>query len=254
MANSNTSQTALRALSVLELMSEAASPVTVAEVAAGIDADRSTAYRMLLTLSEAGYVVREPAGRRYRLGYRLLSLSRSLLRDGERSTLIMACLERIARDTRETAHFSVLDRDAAVLVYRAKGTQLVAVDFQIGDRSPLHCTSIGKVFLAFSGADLLARTVAAGLPRVAPNTITEPARLAAAVEQAKADGYAYDDLEFAEDMRCVAVPLFEKGGIVVGGLSLSGPASRYSLEKLEALRDVILAASRDLSRQLLGQP
>ena len=89
----------------------------------------------------------------------------------------MATLERIARDTRETAHFSVLDRDAAVLVYRAKGTQLVAVDFQIGDRSPLHCTSIGKVFLAFSGPELLERTIAAGLPRVAPNTITEPARL-----------------------------------------------------------------------------
>ena len=86
MTNSNTSQTALRALSVLELMSEAASPVTVADIAAGIGADRSTAYRMLLTLSEAGYVVREAAGRRYRLGYRLLSLSRSLLRDGERSS------------------------------------------------------------------------------------------------------------------------------------------------------------------------
>ena len=86
------------------------------------------------------------------------------------------------------------------------------------------------------------------------HAITEPARLAAAVTRARADGYAYNDLEFAEDMRCVAVPLFEKGGIVVGGLSLSGPASRYSLEKLEALRDVILAASRNLSRQLLGQP
>lgn len=254
MPNSNTSQTALRALRVLELISEAGGPVTVADVAAGIGADRSTAYRMLLTLSEAGYVVREPAGRRYRLGYRLLLLSRSLLRDGERSSLIIAALERISRETRETAHFSVLDRDAAVLVYRAKGTQLVAVDFQIGDRSPLHCTSIGKILLAFNDPGLFDRTVASGLAKVAPNTITEPDRLRAAVAEAKTAGYAYDDLEFAEDMRCVAVPLFEKGGIVVGGISLSGPASRYSLARLDELRDVILAASRDLSRQLLGLP
>ncbi len=253
MTNSNTSQTALRALRVLELISEAGGPVTVADIAGGIGADRSTAYRMLLTLSEAGYVVRE-AGRRYRLGYRLLSLSRSLLRDGERSSLIIAILEQIARETRETAHFSVLDRDAAVLVYRAKGTQLVAVDFQIGDRSPLHCTSIGKVLLAFNGPELLERTVSAGLAKVAPNTVTEPDQLRTAVAEAKAAGYAYDDLEFAEDMRCVAVPLFEKGGMVVGGISLSGPASRYSLARLEELRDVILAASRDLSRQLLGLP
>lgn len=254
MSSSNTSQTALRALRVLELMSESGGPVTVADVAAGIGADRTTAYRMLLTLSEAGYVVRDAAGRRYRLGYRLLSLSRSLLRDGERSRLIIATLEQIARETRETAHFSVLDRDAAVLVYRAKGTQLVAVDFQIGDRSPLHCTSIGKVLLAFNGPDLLDRTIEAGLPRIGPNAITEPGRLRAAVAETRASGYAYDDLEFAEDMRCVAAPLFEKGGMVVGGISLSGPASRYSLAKLEELRDVILAASRDLSRQLLGLP
>jgi DNA-binding IclR family transcriptional regulator len=254
MANTNTSRTALRALSVLELMSESARPVTVAEVADRIGADRSTAYRMLVTLTEAGYVVREPAGRRYRLGFRLLSLSRSLLREGERSKLIIACLEGIARETRETAHFSVLDRDAAVLVYRARGTQLVAVDFQIGDRSPLHCTSIGKVLLAYGGADLLTRTIAAGLPKLAPHTITDPARLAAAVAEVRQAGYAYDDLEFAEDMRCVAVPLFEKGGIVVGGISLSGPASRYSMNKLEELRDVILAAARELSRQLLGLP
>ena len=71
---------------------------------------------------------------------------------------------------------------------------------------------------------------------------------------AKAAGYAYDDLEFAEDMRCVAVPLFEKGGIVVGGLSLSGPASRYTLSKLDELRDTLLSAAQDLSRQLLGLP
>jgi DNA-binding IclR family transcriptional regulator len=110
------------------------------------------------------------------------------------------------------------------------------------------------VLLAWNGPDLLERTVAAGLAKVAPNTITEPDRLRAAVAEVKAAGYAYDDLEFAEDMRCVAVPLFEKGGLVVGGISLSGPASRYSLARLEELRDVILIASRDLSRQLLGLP
>ncbi|HET7717582.1 MAG TPA: IclR family transcriptional regulator [Bauldia sp.] len=253
-SNPNTSRTALRALSVLELMAEAGGPVTVADIAEGIGADRSTAYRMLLTLAEAGYVLREASGRRYRLGYRLLSLSRSLLREGERSSLILACLDRVARETRETAHFSVLDRDAAVLVYRARGTQLVAVDFQIGDRSPLHCTSIGKVLLAFNGPDLFERTVATGLPRVAPNTITDPARLAAEIARVREAGYAYDDLEFAEDMRCVAVPLFEKGGIVVGGMSLSGPASRYSIEKLDELRAILLVASQDLSRQLLGLP
>jgi DNA-binding IclR family transcriptional regulator len=197
-------------------------------------------------------VVRDGTTRRYRLGFRLLSLSRSLRNDGDRSAAIMACLRGIAAQTRETAHFTVLDQDAAVLVYRAKGTQLVAVDFQIGDRSPLHCTSIGKVFLAFGDPGLVDATIAAGLPPRARNTVTSPARLREEVARVRADGFAYDDLEFADDMRCVAVPLFEKGGEVTGGISLSGPASRYNHAKLVELRQVILAASRDLSRQLLG--
>ncbi|MGO4842717.1 IclR family transcriptional regulator C-terminal domain-containing protein, partial [Rhizobiaceae sp. 2RAB30] len=90
---------------------------------------------------------------------------------------ILEALRRISEETGETVHYSVLERDAAVLVYRAKGTQRVAVDFQIGDRSPLHCTSIGKVLLAFHDVRLTEAVIARGLTKVAPNTIISPEEL-----------------------------------------------------------------------------
>ena len=89
MLDSNKSATAMRALEVMEIVAEAGHPVSVAEVAEGIRADRSTAYRMLMTLHAAGYVTRDPSQKNYRLGYKLLSLSRRLLNGNDRADLIM---------------------------------------------------------------------------------------------------------------------------------------------------------------------
>ncbi|MBL8579056.1 MAG: IclR family transcriptional regulator [Mesorhizobium sp.] len=252
MLDANISSTALKALSVLDFVGGQRRPVTVAEVAEGISSDRATAYRMLMTLVQAGYVHKTADAKHYRLTFQVLSLARHLLGEDERAWLILACLRAISEETGETVHYSVLDRDAAVLVYRAKGTQRVAVDFRIGDRSPLHCSSIGKVLLAFQDVRVTEAVIAAGLAKVAPNTITDPVELRRSLGLIRAQGYAFDDLEFAPDMRCVALPVFENGGDVPGGIAISGPASRFDLEKLGALRDIAMGHATRLSRELGG--
>ena len=246
----NKSTTALRALRVLETLAQARGALSAAEVAKIIGAERSTAYRMLMTLMEAGYVVRDPRSRAYRLGHKILALSRPLLSGEERAELVATCLRQISAQTGETVHYSVLERDCAVLVQRAKGSQLVTVDFQIGDRAPLHCTSIGKVLLAYQDAAAIEAAIKRGLPRAARNTITHAAGLRAELRKVRAQGYAYDDFEFADDMRCVAVPVIEKDDRVTGGISLSGPASRYTLQQLRELRDCAMAGARELSAKL----
>ena len=187
------------------------------------------------------------AQRAYRLGYKVLTLSRALLSGNEKTELVAACLREISARTGEAAHYSVLERDCAVLVQRSIGTQLVTIDFQVGDRAPLHCTSIGKVLLAYQDSAVIETAILRGLPRHARNTITTPTRLRAELRKVRAQRYAYDDLEFADDMRCVAVPVIEKDGHVTSGISLSGPASRYSRQKLRELRDCAMAAARELS-------
>ena len=132
--DTNISATALKALSVLDFVGEQRRPVTVAEVAAGIGADRATAYRMLMTLVQSGYVNKAADAKHYRLTFKVLSLARHLVGEDERAGRILGCLRAISEETGETVHYSALERDAAVLVYRAKVPQRVAVDFQIGVR------------------------------------------------------------------------------------------------------------------------
>ena len=139
-----------------------------------------------------------------------------------------------------------------MLLFRAKGTQRVSVDFQIGDRSPLPCTSIGKVLLAYSDARFSEQIIARGLPKVAPKTITDPEALRQELTRVRAQRYAYDDLEFSHDMRCLAIPVFEKGGQVLGGIAISGPSSRFDLEKLHQLRQAATPYAAELSVNLGG--
>lgn len=251
MATSNISGTALKALSVLDFVAANRDPVKVGDVVAGMGIDRAGAYRMLLTLVESGYVTRAD-DRSYRLSMKILSLAQHLLEDDTRDQKIADCLRAISTETQETVHYSVLAGHSAVLAMRAKGSQRVAVDFQLGDSSALHCTSVGKVLLAYEDARLTEAVIAEGLTKMASKTITDPDALRAELRRVRVEGCAFDDLEFAEDMRCIAVPVFEAGGTVPGVIAISGPASRFDLAKLEELLVVIKRHSSILSAEFGG--
>ena len=247
------SSTALRALRVLEVLGASATPVSVAAVAERLSVERAAAYRMLVTLVDAGYALRDANGRSYRLSHKVVTLSRHLLAENQRTEMVRECLQELAESTRETVHYSVLEGIETVLVQRAKGRQLVSVQFEVGDRSRLHCTSIGKAVLAYQDARFVERVIDAGLPRHARNTIVEPTALREALTQVRAQGFAYDDMEFADDMRCVAVPVFEPGGKVVSGISISGPISRFDPGKLDELRLAMCESARRLTLRIGGQ-
>ncbi len=248
------SSTVLKALRTLDIIASSQTELSIQDVADRLKTDKITAYRMLVTLHSAGYLVKNEETKRYRLSYKLVSLCRNLLAENEVTNLIMRTLKELSQKTQETLHYSVLDGNEAVLIHRVKGSQLVTVDFQIGDRSPLHCTSIGKVLLAYQDESTIESIIDAGLPRYASNTIVDPETLRKELRKIKMEGYGLDDHEFADNMRCIAVPVFENGGVVRSGISISGPDSRLTLQKLHELKGPLIEASSTLSRQLGGIP
>lgn len=243
---------ALRPLRILEAIAGADGPVTVLDVARQVGVDRSTAYRILVTLSEEGYVAKDTGGTRYVLAHKVLWLAKSLLDQDDSNALINETLSTLAGVTGETVHFSVLDGHVAILTHSAKGKQRLSVDVAIGDRAPLHATSAGKILLAYSPEELVDEVVARGLGKFAANTITAADTLRAELEQVRAQGYALDLHEFADDMQCVAVPVFGRHGRVHGTISFSGPDSRFTLEQLNRLKEAARPAAASLSQALSG--
>ncbi len=129
----------------------------------------------------------------------------------------------------------------------------MAVDFQVGDRSRLHCTSIGKAILAYQDASDIERVIACRPAGTHAYTIIEPAALRRELQPVRERGYAIDDHELHENMRCIAVPIFERDVPVRMGISCSGPDSRFTLEYLDRLRGPLLAGARELSAKLGGK-
>lgn len=238
---------------MLEAVAAEPRALSLAEIAARTRLNKSAAHRMLATLMAAGYVRQDERSRAYSLSYRVVSLSRNLLAEDEVMRLARATLEQVAAETGEGIHLAVLDGMETVLVQRVKGMRIVAVDFQVGDRSQLHCTSIGKALLAYQPVEAVDAVIAQGLPARTPNTITQPDVLRRELRAIRARGYAVDDREMYEDMRCLAVPIFERDTPVRMGISCSGPATRFTLEHLDVLRGPLLAASRELSAKLGGR-
>lgn len=251
--DSNRSATALRAFRVLEAIANSSEPLGVSSVARLTGLDRATCYRMLRTIEQAGYLVRDREARTFRLSRRIISLAKNLLGDDETRALVARTLARISRRTAETSHYSELDGDSTVLTQRAKGTQLVAVDFQIGERYPLHTTSVGKAILAHQEESVIAAYLERPLVALTPRTITDRKRLLEELQQVRASGISFDHGELADGMNCVAVPVRGPRGTVLAGISISGPDSRFTESRLRDLAAAIRSEADALTQELRGE-
>jgi len=244
------SSTVLKALRVLEEIGEHVNGLSLSEVTAIVDLDRTTTYRLLTTLLDAGYLIRSEETKKYRLSYKLVSVARLLLASAGPDEIIRETLTKLSRQTQEAANFSVLSGYQAVIRMVSKGSHLLSVDFKVGDRSDLHCTSIGKVLLAQQSESFIDEVLSRPLPKVASQTITDPAVLRQELAKVRERGYAVDVLEFADDMCCVAAPVFGANGTLLGGINLAGPSTRFGPKRRHELAQILLKATAELSQAL----
>lgn len=247
---SNLTRTVLKALDVLEILASAEEPLSPAEVARRSGQSRPTAYRLLTTLQHRNYVTGDGDGH-YRLGTRILTLSKRVMDAIDFHQVANPELNELTRISNETTHFAILDETKALYVDKVESPQPVRMHSTIGTRNPLHCTAVGKVMLAFLPADergeLLDRMT---LTRRTPNTITGRAALKEHLEQVRSQGFATDDIENEEGIRCVAAPVFNHEGHVLGAISISGPAYRISNSNLKEFSKLVIHATEAVSRKM----
>lgn len=243
------SSTVLKALKVLEAVGNAPRSISLADVTENVGIDRTTAYRLLATLEEAGYVEKQEDTKRYRLSLKILTLGRNLLGGNLNSEIIQESLEALSRATNETTNLAVLNGTEMVLVAQHKASQLVAVDFKIGDRGPLYCSASGKAVLAHQDKGFVEKILANGLPKVASNTITTKKRLLSELERIRSDGVAIDDGELSDELRCLAAPVFESDGRVMSAIIFFGPRQRFTDAKISELSKPLVDAANGLSRK-----
>jgi DNA-binding IclR family transcriptional regulator len=243
-------KTAAKALTVLECLALAEAPLTAQAVAAQCRLSRPTAYRLVRTLMDQGFV--ETAGEgRYRMGTKILRLSRHVLDRLEIPALATPVMRRLRQQTGEMSVAAILDHGALFYIAKYETTHAVRMASRVGTTGPLHSTALGKAILAFLPPDERDHLVEdLPLPRVTPKTITSRSQFRSHLETVRRQGFAIEDEENEPEIRSIAAPVFNHMGEAVGAVGTSGPAYRLDLKQLLQMSVHVVRAAAQISREL----
>jgi IclR family acetate operon transcriptional repressor len=215
---------------------------------------KSRVFRILRTLEDSGYVVRDEASAHYRLGPRLYTLGAASVQHEQLRWKALPPLQMLAEATGETAHIGILFGRDVVTVQLVEGRHAVRMHAYVGKRSPAHSSSLGKVLLAYFPEPEIDEFVhGAGLEAMTPNTLVDPAALKRHLLEVRNQGYAIDHEERELGLRCVAAPITGHSGAVVAAVSVSAPTIRMGPQDALGVVPIVKDCARTISR-MIGSP
>ena len=232
-----------RALSLLDLVSFSDHELSLGEIAARSGLAKSTAHRLLRTLELRGFVARNPVNGTYRPGLKNF-------RGFQGGPLVHRALADLAERSGEAANLGALAGAMVLYVDRADSPQALRWQLGVGERVPAHCSGLGKAILAHIRRDAVERLLPPRLEALTGNTITDRGAFLEQLAAVRRRGYALDDEEFMEGVRCVAVPIIGPGGDAVAAVSISGPAFRFTDDVIRSGVASLREATTAIARQL----
>lgn len=241
-----------KGLDVLRLFDETVTSLKLREICDRTGIPMATAFRVVATLEEGGYLERLPDGS-IRPGVAVLLLGSAALRGSSLAQLSEQPLRHLAEETGETVNLGVLVGDQVLYLARLRNSDLVTANIQVGSTLPAAYTSMGKLLLAYLPDEELTATLAnhdftmnAG-PNAAPSLDELRERLAAI----RAQGYSLQDQEVAAGLRSVSVPVFGRGTRPAAAINIAVASSRHDVGSLRgSLLEQLRATAEDISRLL----
>ncbi len=225
-----------KGLGVMEILAAHPDGMTLTEMAEAAGLTRAGARRFLLTLVASGYALQD--GRTFRLSPRLLSIARSWIGGASLWTFAEPFMREVSQALNESCSAAVLSDLDVVYVARVGSTRILSVALHVGTRLPAWCTSMGRVLAAgLPDADIDGFARRSAPKPLTPKSVTDPATLAAAIRQARADGYVLVDEELELGLRSIAVPIRDRTGRTVAAINVSTQAARHSVEEMR--RDML---------------
>ena len=242
-------QSVRRAIRALELIAEAGD-LGVTELGRRLGVHKATASRLVATLAERGLVERDPLTEKYRLGFGLIRLAGAAMAGLDLVRTAHPILEDLADRTRETVNLGVLSGDSVVYIDQVAGARSIVAVSWVGRRTPLHCTSNGKVLLAHMAERERDRLLARPLERATEHTVTDQEEIRGQLLEIERRGYATTMEELEEGLNAVAAPIRSVDGDVTAALSVSGPAFRMRPIDLPRIARLTIDAATAISRRL----
>jgi DNA-binding IclR family transcriptional regulator len=242
-------QSVNRALSALELVADAGE-IGVSELGRQLGVHKATASRLAAVLAERGLLERDPVSERYRIGFGLVRLAGAAMSGLDLVRLARPILETLAERSREASNLGVRSGDDVVYVDQIAGSRAIVTVSWVGRRTPLHCTSNGKVLLAWADEQDRERVLAGRLEAFTSHTVTDADALRTELGVIRRRGFAQAIEELEDGLNAVAAPVRQADGRVIAALGVSGPAFRMHAVDVPRIGLLTAEAAQAVSRQL----
>ena len=240
----------LKALDIIDELAAAGRPVSLKDLSTRIGRPVPTTHRLLRTLELRNYV--ENIDGSYRLTLKMFEIGSSIVASIDIVDEARPVLQRLCDDLQETVNMAIRSGASAVYVAKLECPRSLRLFTQLGLHVPLHCTSLGKVLLAFEEEperrSLLNRIT---LEPQTENTITQRDELETELELVRRQGYAIDNEELLRGLACLSSPIFDRDGHVTAAISISGPPGRLPPESWERIGTAVTRAADEIS-MLIG--
>jgi DNA-binding IclR family transcriptional regulator len=211
---------------------------------------KSTAHRSLIVLERTSMIERTPEGR-FRLGLKLYELGNRAVEQIDLRERVQPFFRRLAMEVGETVHLSVLQKTKVVYLDKVEPNRRVCMTSKSGTSNPVYCTSMGKAMLAFLPADMREEILSKiKYTRFTTKTLCSREALLKSLERVKKRGFAIDDEEIEVGVRCVGAPIFDENRHPIAAVSVSGPASRITVQSVPGIAERLIRCCNEISRTL----
>jgi DNA-binding IclR family transcriptional regulator len=215
----------------------------LSEIAQATGLHKATTHRILMTLLNCGFVEQAADGEKYRLGLRVAVLGLGVLQHLDFRQEALPHMERLVERFQETCDLGVFDRGQVLYIEMVQCKHALTIAARVGRHLPAHCTSGGKVLLAFLPPEVVEPVLNGPFASYTENTITSPARLREELEVVRQRGYALDNEEFEAGICAVAAPIRDIEGNVIAHMSMPGPTSRLTPERIPEIAQALMEAA-----------
>jgi DNA-binding IclR family transcriptional regulator len=239
-----------RSFRILETLAASPAELSAAELASRLHLHKSTIHRLVVVLERQRFI-RRTENAKYGLGTRLIEMGCRAMEQLDLEACAKPLLQRLVAQTGETAHISVLSGTEMMSIANVPGRWSLRTPSTVGRRTQIHCTAVGKAFIAFlAPAPLEALIARIDFTRRTRRTITTVVGLKAELARIRRRGFALDDEEAEEGLRCIGAPVRNYTGDVVASLSIAGPVFRVTKGRVPPLAAAVVRAAEELSAEL----
>ncbi|MBR4599951.1 MAG: IclR family transcriptional regulator [Treponema sp.] len=242
-----------KALKVLECFTPKTKELGVSEIARMLDLNKSNVHNILSTLEECGYVKQNKSSEKYSLDFKMVEFSYTVMANYPYTNLIVPVLKDLASDLNVIVYFGIPHGDRVLYLFSAYPKSYgknIPYRSILGETAPYYCTSIGKALLCAMSDDEIKSHLIEEKIKYTENTLVDNDAIIEDLSKSRERGYAIDEIEHENGVRCVGVPVTDRNDCLIGAISASGPVSVITENDVESISLKLMTAAFEIKSRL----